>query len=154
MCLDGLSGPWKGRWEQGRSNTGIETLDLLLERGNLMGQGRDKDGSFTVSGTYAADGGVVLSKIYRPRAPHACGPMTYEGRWAGHHILGTWSDDAAPNTNRGPFLLRPGRGSSLTEAETAEVPISDYIDALIADLVTGPSEPRGKPGPSPEQTNP
>ncbi len=124
MCLDGMSGSWSGRWEQGPGNIGSERLDLLLERGNLMGLGMDKDGPFTVGGTYSPDGSVSYTKTYRPKTAWVCGPMTYTGRWNGTVIHGAWSEDAMPTLNHGPFALRPGKWpvSPLSEAASAETP--------------------------------
>lgn len=130
--LDRLSGPWSGLWFQQQSQ-GRESLDLIFQDGHAMGFGTDRDGEFQYSGTYDADGGVVLGKVYtRPSRPVPA-RMTYRGRWNGRRIEGRWNDDRYPD-NAGPFRLWPGTGPDPGEVLEAEADLEEERPLVLVEL--------------------
>lgn len=106
--FDLLSGPWSGRWAQGREQ-GRERLDLIFLAGNLMGYGSDQDGAFQINGTYSPEGAADFGKVYTHPTRSVPTRMTYRGQWNGRAIVGRWSDDQWPG-NAGPFRMWPGKG--------------------------------------------
>jgi hypothetical protein len=120
--FDLLSGPWSGRWIQGRSQ-GRETLDLVFQSGNLMGFGSDRDGAFQINGTYSSSGSAEFGKVYTQPVRPVPARMTYRGQWNGRCLVGRWTDDSDPS-NEGPFRLWPGAGPDPGEEldEAADLP--------------------------------
>lgn len=121
-AFDLLSGPWSGRWIQGRSQ-GRETLDLVFQSGNLMGFGLDRDGAFQIHGTYTPSGSAEFGKVYTHPVRPVPARMTYRGQWDGRFLVGRWFDDCDPS-NEGPFRMWPGSDLDLDQIleEMADLP--------------------------------
>jgi len=85
--LQSAGTPCEGWWEQdllGRQP--MHELLLQFEAGRIAGSGRDIVGAFTISGTIAADGGIVMEKRYL--GMHS---VRYVGNYDGEGLLwGQW----------------------------------------------------------------
>lgn len=97
--LDGLSGSWVGWWIQW-GKRGHMRLRLVFADGRVTGNGSDESGSFTVAGTYRADG-ARLVKGYATHQVH------YDGRWDGASLAGPWVIRYEFGTDRGEFEMWP-----------------------------------------------
>lgn len=124
MSLDDLSGPWQGRWWQGRI-TGFERLDLVIQGGSVLGFGVDADGEFQYSGVIHTDGCASLRKVYTRPLTQVPASMSYVGQWNGELIQGEWMDDAYPSSNHGPFRMWPKRRGGPALEEGKAVPIEE-----------------------------
>ena len=110
---------WSGWWEQ-RGYGRQEMRNLVLEvgpEGEVSGSGDDCVGSFTITGTIAAE--VVLVKHYVRR--HS---LHYVGTNSGEGIFGIWHLPGAPEIpglTSGRFALFPAKDSSSDRAVITEL---------------------------------
>lgn len=118
------SGRWTGFFLDKRL-PGKHTMELLLtfRQGEMLGEGRDRVGKFTIRGHYAvADGKCYFHKRYVGRHE-----VFYQGYNEGKGIWGTW--ELVPREVygfvRGGFMIWPeglGDPSQTTLVEEADVP--------------------------------
>ena len=110
---------WSGWWEQ-RGFGRQEMRNLVLNvgpAGKVTGSGEDCVGSFTITGTIAAE--VVLVKKYVRL--HS---LFYVGTNSGEGIFGTWQVPGAPaipGLTSGRFALFPTKESSSNRATVMEL---------------------------------
>ncbi len=89
----------------------MRELRLRFDAGRIAGSGHDIVGAFTISGTIAADGGVIMNKRYL--GMHA---VRYVGSYDGEGLLwGQWWIGALHN--RWLIKIRQARDSATSERE-------------------------------------
>jgi len=116
--LDGRfpSGPWTGFYLE-RCHPGRQWMELRLAfaNGRIRGEGRDRIGAFTFSGSYhLRDGTCHWIKQYIGR--HA---VVYRGYNEGKGIWGVWD---IPPSMRGGFHIWPvGMSDPTLQAQTEQV---------------------------------
>ncbi len=108
--LSELSGAWHG-WSIQDGVRITESLHLKIGAGGIDGTGCDKDGDFTVQGSYDTNRNTVrLTRRYTwTTDPSQSGvgiPYEYHGTWDGSVVSGRWNPRTAPWYG-GPFEMWP-----------------------------------------------
>ena len=111
------SGRWEGFWvQQMWGRQAMTPFSLHFANGQVTGEGKDMVGRFTFSGTYDENTGAVrMVKQYIGKHQ-----VLYIGQPDGEgSIQGTWH---TPNSDKGPFLLRPA-----VRKPSGEEPIQEIL---------------------------
>ncbi|MFY9234103.1 MAG: hypothetical protein WAO58_06545 [Fimbriimonadaceae bacterium] len=83
--LASCSGPWSGFWIQGWTRGNMK-LRLRFEKTDILGEGTDLSGDFTISGIFSPETNRVLfTKSYHWQS------VDYSGLWDGQLIYGKWT---------------------------------------------------------------
>lgn len=105
---------------------------MTIANGRVTGAGSDKDGDFSLIGTYGVDGTVSLTRRYtyttEPTQSGVGIPYLYQGKWDGAMVSGMWCTMIRPTDDGGPFEMWPG-------SEEEELKLSDLAELELTTRV-------------------
>lgn len=126
------SGRWVCVCQQEQISDVERDLELTFENHQIIGGGRDGDGTFTYRGSYTREGKVCLYKHYE--TGHVAGlTFVYDGRYDGEGVIyGVWWQKNCPH-NCGPFEMRRydrGDAASVRITRRLDIPQPPASEAL------------------------
>lgn len=113
--LSELSGPWIGFWIQ-QPIRGQMRLVLYFEAGRISGGGNDRDGAFSLQGSFDEQtGAVAIDKFYSGLL------VKYRGHWDGTLICGDSEIIGFLFSDRGQFEIWPEGEDEAVQFFTQEI---------------------------------